>query len=82
MDCRLLGVYAQSRRDREFVDHYLHLVREASEHGELVVWFPYAVEAARRCGRQEELTDALRHEIRFRECTGTTRSLAGLLDGA
>lgn len=82
LDSGLLGVYAATGRAREFVDRYLHLAHEAPGHGELVVWFATAVEAAQRCGRIQEFTEALGQLVRFPDNTGTLQTLAKLLEQA
>ena len=33
----------------------------------MLFWRKYALECARNCGRAEEVTDALRHVIRFQQ---------------
>jgi hypothetical protein len=80
LDCRLLWLYAENHRHREFLDRYLHLVQEAPRRTEVAVWYAYAFAAARGCGRSEELADALEHVVRFRERAGTVQTLAGLLE--
>jgi hypothetical protein len=80
LDCRLLWLYAENHRHREFLDRYLHLVQEAPRRTEVAVWYAHAFAAARGCGRSEELADALQHVVRFRERAGTVQTLARLLE--
>lgn len=80
LDCRLLGVYFENRHYGEFLDRYLHMVLEAPGRSEVAVWSSAAREAARACGRTDELTEALRHAVRFRPEAKNRETLEGLLE--
>lgn len=80
LDCRLLWIWAENHCPREFLDRYPHLVQAAPQRTEVVLWFAPALEAARCCGRSEELAEVLRHAVRIREKAGAIKPLAGLLE--
>ena len=80
LDCRFLAIAFENRRYHEFVDHYLHLVLEAPGRAEVLLWWSQALDCAQECGRTEELTDALRHVIRFREDCRNVREVARLFE--
>lgn len=81
VDGQLLWVEAEDQREGEFLDRYLALVPAAGRGAkvDLVLWFPRAWQAARHCNRAEELTDALRHLIRYRQAPWAGQALAGML---
>ena len=66
LDCRLMWVYGEQNRDREFVDCYLHLIEVKPAMGDVSLWLTKALKSAQRCGRTDELLDELRHFMQFR----------------
>ncbi len=62
---KLLVVYADHEMWDEFVDCYLQLLWERPVHDGYFLFIPFALECSEKCGRAEELADALRHIVRF-----------------
>lgn len=71
----LIGAYCQNGSWNEFLDCYLRFVQQSSEQPGVAGWAPFALACAQKCGRAEEVADALRHVIRFH---GNLRSAKGL----
>lgn len=82
VDGQLLWVYAENRCDDEFLERYLDLLSAGAPgpRTDPVLWFDRAWQAARHCNRAEELTDALRHLIRYRQAAWANRALAAMLE--
>ena len=62
---KLLLVYADYQMWNEFVDRYLQLLREWPGRSDSALFVNLALEGAEKCGRTEELADALQHIARF-----------------
>jgi hypothetical protein len=75
----LLLVYAHQHLWSEFVDRYLQLVREGPARRDVMVYFRVALDAARKCGRTDEVVDVLRHVARFHPELDRAERLNGAL---
>jgi hypothetical protein len=81
---KLLTAYSQNASCNEFLDCYVRLVQQLPAPSAVALWTPYALECARKCGRGEEVTDALHHAIRFQQNpdnakgTGTVQEMKAL----
>jgi hypothetical protein len=64
---KLLTAYSQNASCNEFLDCYVRLVQQLPAPAAVALWTPYALEYARKCGRGEEVADALHHAIRFQQ---------------
>jgi hypothetical protein len=79
LDWKLMTAYSQNDSCNEFLDCYLRLVHQAPERPWVLFWRKYALECARNCGRAEEVTDALRHLLRFQQNLFSARERRALL---
>ncbi len=80
LDRKLLVVYSQNGRWNEFLDRYLHLLRTEPEHRAVLNWVRTALVCSQRCGRSDELLDALGDVIRFHGDLKTVPSLRATLN--
>jgi hypothetical protein len=67
LELKLMTAYSYRESCNELLDCYLRLVQQAPERPWVQWWRQSALECARKCGREEELADALRHVIQFQE---------------
>ena len=65
LDRKLLVAFYQHQSWSEFVDCYLRLVQLVPEGYGVPEWEMHALECAQKCGRAEEVADALWHLVRF-----------------
>jgi hypothetical protein len=79
LGARLLLVYAMQHAWNEFVDCYLRFVREAPGRAEVSLWARTALDNAQKCGRSEEVADALQRIVRFHPELKTTAGLRAVL---
>jgi hypothetical protein len=79
LDLKLLATYAQNNSCNEFLDCYLRLAQQVAALPWVAVWSPQALECARKCGRAEEVTDALRHVICFQPNLHCAEWISGVL---
>jgi hypothetical protein len=79
LDCRLLWIYAENGREQQFLDRYLALLAEAPGTPDVNMWMPQAINFAQRCGRTDELVDALTHFARFNGTAQRAQSVRDLL---
>src|SRR5208337_1342079 len=77
LDWELMEVYCLNRWDDQFLDCYLRLVAQlpADHPPGISVWTLYALRCAQRCGRAEEVADALRRVIRFQPNLHSTQAI-------
>jgi hypothetical protein len=82
LDRELMRVCSLNGWDDEFLDCYLRLVTQMSlDHQPgIEVWTLYALGCAQKCGRTEEVSDALHHAIRFYPSLPGTRAMRAALD--
>jgi hypothetical protein len=62
---KLLLVYADHQMWNEFVDRYLQLPREGPGRAKAALFVRLALDCSEKCGRTEEVVDALQHMVRF-----------------
>jgi hypothetical protein len=74
---KLLSVYYDHRSWNEFVDCYLQLAGEAPGQIEVSLWARCALDCSQKCGRAQEVEDALQHIVRFHP---ELRTAGGLKD--
>jgi hypothetical protein len=75
LDQKLLVVYSENRLENQLLDLFLQLLHEAPERQEVLNWLPSSLDCSRRCGRTEELEDAVRCLVRFHPDLKTARQL-------
>ncbi len=82
LDWKLMEVYCLNDWYDEFLDCYLQLVTQLPlDHKPgIEVWTSYALGCAEKCGRPEEVTDALHHAIRFHPKLPGTQAMRAVLD--
>ena len=80
LDRKLLVPYYQNGSWNEFVDCYLRLIQQTPERpvGEAMAWS--ALTCAQKCGRIEEVTDAMYHVVRFHPNLQSAQALRMALD--
>jgi len=61
----LLAVYLDHGWWSAYVDRYLQVIRESPQRDEVTHYVRSALECAGKCGRAEEVLDALQHIVRF-----------------
>jgi hypothetical protein len=80
LDQKLLVIFSENHFENQLLDRFLQFLHEAPEQPEVLEWVSCALDYSRRCGRTEELEDALRHVVRFHPELKTARQLTALLD--
>jgi hypothetical protein len=80
LDWKLMTAYCQNHSCDEFLDCYLRLVPRAPQRPWVMLWRWYALECARKCGRAEEIADALNHVVRFQQNLYSARERGALLE--
>ena len=81
LNWKLMALYSQNDWCDEFLDCYLRSVQQAAESpAGLAVWTFYALDCARKCGRADEVADALRHIIRFQSRRGSVEGIRTALE--
>src|SRR5678815_3162230 len=58
LDRKLMVLYSRNALSNQFLDCYLNLLPHAPD-GEIVLWARSALECSLRCGREEEVMDAM-----------------------
>jgi hypothetical protein len=67
LDHMLLATYFQNHLWNEFVDRFLQFAQKSPGRAHTLAWAWSALECSQKCGREEEVTDFLRHRARFGE---------------
>jgi hypothetical protein len=75
LDRKLLVLYSENRFENQLLDRFLQFLHEAPERQELLIGAPSLLDCSRRCGRTEELEDAVRHLARFHPNLKTAKEL-------
>jgi len=77
-----MGVYCMDGWDDQFLDCYLRLAAQlpADHPPGIRSWTLYALRCAQRCGRAEEVVDALHHVIQFHQNLPCAEQIRALLE--
>ncbi len=76
----LLAIHCQTRSWNDFVDTYLELLAVAPDRAATRCWTLEALNCSRRCGRTDEVLDALQHVTRFSKNTRIVAWIQGSLE--
>jgi hypothetical protein len=74
-DERWLWICSENGSSEDFLNAYLMLMTEAPASVDIVGWLPQAIHCAQKCGRTDELTDALTHLVRFHPTLNRARAV-------
>ena len=80
LDRKLMLVYCRSDLWNDFVDCYLRFLRESPDNSEVILWARYALDKSQRCGRTEELAQALEQATQVHADPTMARRLRGVLE--
>lgn len=80
LDRKFLRVYFREGSWDAFLDSYLRLLRTEPAVPDVVGWEWCALRCSQRCGRTEELVDALEHAVRFHPERKTRHGLRNALN--
>jgi hypothetical protein len=80
LDRKFLMVYFREDSWNDFLDSYLRLLLTEPAIPDVVGWEWCALRCSQRCGRTDELVDALEHAVRFHPELKTRHGLRSVLD--
>jgi hypothetical protein len=79
LDLTLMVVYLENGYWDEFLDVYLQFLQEAPENRLVGDWLRDVLRASEHCGRTEEITESLRHFVRYHSHSKTATALSAML---
>jgi hypothetical protein len=80
LDRKLTTAYYQNASCNEFLDCYLRLLQQTPGSSWVALWLRYALECAGKCGRAEEVADALHHVIQFQQNLPSAEAIRAALE--